>query len=189
VKSSEDPLWLDALKGLERGDFSLLAPLFDQPPSPGVDKCRIIEWYEQGNFDNAPKALAEAFTCACFLGRTDVADFILTRGVDPAAGTGTGLSGFHWAANRGNFDTVKLLIERKAPLEQENMYGGTVLACAVWSVIHEPSADHLPIIEALIAAGAKIDAIDPTDFPTGNKRIDEALRRHGAGSQNSCCGQ
>jgi hypothetical protein len=92
VKSSEDPLWLDALKGLERGDFSRLAPLFDQLSSPGGDKCRIIEWYE---------------------------------------------------------------------------------------------ADHLPIIEALIAAGAKIDAIDPADFPTGNKRIDEALRRHGARSQNS----
>jgi len=42
-----------------------------------------------------------------------------------------------------------------------------------------------PIIEALIAAGAKIDAIDSADYPTGNKRIDEALRRHGAGSQNS----
>jgi hypothetical protein len=185
MKSSEDPLWLDALNGLERGDFSRLAPLFDQPPSPGGDKCRIIEWYEQRYFDNEPKALAEALTCACFLGRTDVADFLLTQGVDPAAGTGTGLSGFHWAANRGNLDTVKLLIERKAPLEQENMYGGTVLACAVWSVIQEPSADHPPIIESLIAAGAKIDAIDPADFPTGNKRIDEALRRHGARSQNS----
>jgi hypothetical protein len=46
----------------------------------------------------------------------------------------------------------------------------------VWSAIHEPSADHLPIIEALIAAGAKIDEIDPADYPTGNERIDETLR-------------
>jgi ankyrin repeat protein len=185
MKSSEDPLWRDALSGLERGDFSRLAPLFDQPPSPGGDKCRIIEWTEQGYFDNQPEALGEAFTCACFLGRTEVADFLLNRGVDPAAGIDTGLAGFHWAANRGNLDTVKLLIGRKAALEQENMYGGTVLACAVWSAIHEPSADHPPIIEALIAAGAKIGAIDPADYPTGNKRIDEALRRHGVGSQNS----
>jgi len=185
MKSSEDPLWRDALNGLERGDFSRLAPLFNQATSPGGGKCRIIEWYEQGYFDNEPKALAEAFTCACFLGHTSVADFLLAQGVDPSAGIGAGLAGFHWAANRGNLDTVKLLIERKAPLEQENMYGGTVLACAVWSAIHEPSADHLPIIEALIAAGAKIDAIDPADYPTGDKRVDEALRRHGTESQNS----
>src|SRR5262249_35250176 len=185
MKSSEDPLLRDALSGLERGDFSRLAPLFDQPPSPGGDRCHIIEWYEQRYFDDEPKALAQWLTCACFLGRTAVADFLLTQGVDPSAGIGTGLAGFHWAANRGNLDTVKLLIKRKAPLEQENMYGGTVLACAVWSAIHEPGADHLPIIEVLIAAGAKIEAIDPADYPTGNKRIDEALRRHGAESQNS----
>jgi hypothetical protein len=45
MKSSEDLLWRDANKGLERGDFSRLAPLFDPLPSPGGDKCRIIEWY------------------------------------------------------------------------------------------------------------------------------------------------
>ena len=36
--------------------------------------------------------------------------------------------GFHWAANRGNPETVELLIERGAPLEQKNMYDGTVLS-------------------------------------------------------------
>ena len=62
----------------------------------------------------------------CFLGRTSVDDFLLTRGVDPAAGTSTGLSAFHWSANRGNLDIVNLLIERKAPRTEEH-YGGTVL--------------------------------------------------------------
>jgi hypothetical protein len=87
------------------------------------------------------------------------------------------MNGFHWAANRGQLQTVKLLIERKVPLEVENMYGGTVLGCAVWSAIHEPSADHLAIIEALLNAGAKADA---AEYPTGNARVDEVLRRHGA---------
>ena len=99
------------------------------------------------------------------------------RGVDPAAGTGTGLSAFHWAANRGNLDTVKLLIERKAPLEQKNMHGGTVLDCAVWSAINEPRVDHIAIIESLLAAGANIEE---AGYPTGNERVDEVLRRHGA---------
>jgi hypothetical protein len=182
MKPSEDPLWCDALQDLEGGSFSRLAPLFDQDPSLAGDQCRIVEWYKQGYFDNEPKALAEALTCACFLGRTSVADFLLSQGVDPAAGIGTGLAAFHWAANRGNFATVKLLIERKAPLEQENQYGGTVLGCTVWSAIHEPRPDHLLIIEALLAAGAKVDAVDAADYPTGDERLDELLRRYGVRS-------
>jgi hypothetical protein len=167
----------DAVEGLRRGDFSRLEPLFDERPSPGRRQCRIVEWHEGGLFDEEPKALAEAFTCACFLGRTSVVDFLLIHGVDPAAGDGTGLNGFHWAVNRGQWDTVKLLIERKAPLEVKRMYGGTVLGTAVWSAINEPRADHIPIIEALIVAGAKLDA---TGFPTGNEQVDEVLQRHGA---------
>jgi len=58
-----------------------------------------------------------------------------------------------------------------------NMYGGTVLGCAVWSAINEPRVDHIAIIEALLAAGAKIEE---ADCPTGNERVDDVLRRHGA---------
>jgi len=57
------------------------------------------------------------------------------------------------------------------------MYGGTVLGQAVWSAINESKVDHVAIIEALLAAGAKIEE---ADYPTGNERIDELLRRHGA---------
>ena len=121
-KSPDDPVWRAAVKGLEHGDFSDLEPLFEEEPSLDGDKCRIVDWYEQGYFNGEPVALAEALTCACFLGQTRVAEFLLDEGVDPAAGFGTGMSAFHWAANRGNLDTVKLLIERKAPLEQKNMY-------------------------------------------------------------------
>jgi hypothetical protein len=175
VNSSEDPLWRDALRGLDRGDFSRLEPLFQEQSFGNDNKCRIVDWYEKGYFDNEPKALAEALTCACFLGRNTVADLLLDAGVDPAAGTGTGLSALHWAANRGNLDTVKRLVERKAPLEQKNMYGGTVLDCAVWSSINEPRADHISIIETLIESGARVDAVE---YPTGNERADEVLRRY-----------
>lgn len=177
MKSSDDPGWRAALKGLERGDFSDLEPMFENERSLDGDKCRIVDWYEKGYFEDEPKALAEALTCACFLGRTSVAELLLNEGVDPAAGTGTGLSAFHWAANRGNLETVKLLIERKAPLEQRNMYGGTVLGCTVWSAINEPWFEHIAVIEELLAAGANIEE---SDYPTGNGRVDELLRRYGA---------
>lgn len=177
MKSYDDPVWCDALRGLERGDFSRLEPLFDSLPALEGGKCRMVDWYEKDYFEDHPKALAEALTCACFLGRTGVAQFLLNEGVDVVAGTSTGLSALHWAANRGHLDTVKLLIERGAPLEQRNMYGGTVLGCTTWSARHEPRSDHIPIIEALLVAGANIDE---SGYPTGNERVDELLRRHGA---------
>jgi hypothetical protein len=177
MKPFDDPVWRDALQGLERGDFSRLEPLFDPVLEGG--KCRIVDWLEKGYFDDEPKALAEALTCACFLGRTSISRLLLSEGVDPAAGTGTGMSALHWAANRGNLDTVRLLIERKAPLELLNMYGGTVLGCTVWSAIYEAKIDHIAIIEALIDAGANIDA---SGYPTGNELVDEVLRRRGGKS-------
>lgn len=157
MDSVDDSQWRDALQGLLRGDFSLLEPLFMPDFTESGKRCRIIKWFENGSFENEPQALAEAFTCACFLGRTGIADFLLAKGVDSSAGTGTGLSGFHWAANRGNLETVKMLIERKAPLEQQNSYGGTVLGGTLWAAFNEPRADHLRIIEALLAAGARVD--------------------------------
>ncbi|HEV2495047.1 MAG TPA: ankyrin repeat domain-containing protein [Terriglobia bacterium] len=173
----KDPLFHDAVHGLLRGDFSRLEPLFDDQASPDHQPCRIREWYEKGYFDQEPKALTEAFTCACFLGKTNLADFLWRQGVDPTAGAGTGVNAFHWAANRGQFETVRLLIERRVPLEIRNRFGGTVLGMAVWSAIHEPKPDHLAIIEALISAGARLE---DAGYPTGNERVDDLLRRHGA---------
>ena len=49
----------------------------------------------EGLFRSEPKALAEALTCACFLGRTSVAIYLLTHGIDPSGGAGTGLNAFH----------------------------------------------------------------------------------------------
>jgi ankyrin repeat protein len=165
-----------AVQALKRGDFSSLEPLFGDPDT-GRPQCSIVDWYDQGYFEREPEALAEALTCACFLGRTSVAEYLLDHRVDAMAGHSTGLNAFHWAANRGQLDTVKLLIKRKLPLETKSMYGGTVLGTAVWSTVNEPRGDHLAIIEALAAAGANIDN---AGYPSGDPRIDEVLRRHGA---------
>ncbi len=178
LAGKDDPEFRDALRGLQRGDFSALEPLFDTGPNPADNRPRIIEWHEEGLFRDEPKALAEALTCACFLGRTSVADYLLNHGVDPTAGAGTGLDALHWAANRGQLETVRLLIRRKAPLETRSMYGGTVLGTAVWSTINEPWwPDHLQIIEELLDAGARLEE---AGYPTGHEQIDAVLRRHGA---------
>lgn len=163
----------EAVRGLINGDFSRLAPLFET--RAGSPTCQIMRWYEQGVFAEHPEALKEAFTCACFNGCADVVKHLLEKGADPSGGAGTGLNAFHWAANRGQLEVVKLLIRYKAPLETRNMYGGTVLGCAVYSAIHEARPAHTEIIETLLTAGADVREIE---FPTGDECLDHILRRH-----------
>ena len=170
----DDATFSDALEGLHRGDFSRLEPLFDHR-SGRSGKPQIIEWHEQGRLRDQPKALAEALTCASFLGRTTVAEYLLEQGIDPSAGAGTGMDALHWAANRGQLEAVRLLIRAKAPLETRSMYGGTALGTAIWSAINEPRGDQLQIIEELLDAGARLD---DAEYPTGHQRIDAILQRY-----------
>jgi ankyrin repeat protein len=170
----DDATFTDALEGLQRGDFSRLERLFDER-SGRSGKSRIVEWHEEGRFRDQPKALAEALTCASFLGRTSVAEYLLRQGVNPSGGAATGLDALHWAANRGQLEAVRLLIRAKAPLETRSMYGGTALGTAIWSAINEPRHDHVQIIEELLNAGAHLE---DADYSTGHKHIDAIMQRH-----------
>src|ERR1700758_4803424 len=125
MKSEVEMSFEEAVQGLIAGDFSRLAPLFETQNEDSL--CPIIQWYESGLFDSEPKALEEAFTCACFNGCTDVIEYFLTKGVNPNGGINTGSNAFHWAADRGQLKAVKMLIRNKANLEIQNSYGGTVL--------------------------------------------------------------
>ena len=100
---NDDAKFRETVEGLIRGDFSRLEPLFIE--GPDGTPCQIAEWFKKGYFATAPVALAEALACACFNGRTEAAQFLLDHGVDPEAGTKTGLNATHWAANRGQLHT------------------------------------------------------------------------------------
>ena len=165
----------DALVGLQSGDFSRLEPIFVARPA-GASPA-IVRWCAEGRLDDHPQELAEALTCACFLGALETAQFLLTRGLAPAGGRATGLNAFHWAANRGQLGAVQLLLRAGAPLEERNAYGGTVLGGAVWAAVHEPKPDHLPVVEALLRAGA--DAQE-AEYPTGLVDLDALLAQFGA---------
>ena len=176
MNSPTDLSFPQAVQGLLAGDFSRLAPLFETASDGSL--VPITKWFNAGLFAAEPKALEEAFSCACFNGCIPVVEHLLSKGVHPSGGILTGLNAFHWAANRGQSKVVEILIEHRAPLETKNMYGGTVLGCTVWSAIHEPKPDHLRILEALLKAGARVDAVG---YPSGNERVDEIRRHHGAG--------
>lgn len=173
---TEDAKFHDALAGLRNGDFSRLAPLFEAPPGSGPGQSQIVQWYEQGRFTEHRQESAEALACACFLGRVGVAEYLLSRGISPTDGMGTGMNAFHWAANRGQLEAVELLLRHRAPLDTRNMYGGTVLGSAVWAALHEPKPDHLLVLEALLQAGARLEE---GAYPTGDARVDGVLHRFG----------
>ena len=114
---------------------------------------------------------------ACGSGRHEVAAFLLDRGADPAAHRADGQTCLHLAVIGAHLETVKLLLARGAPLEALNQYGGTVLGQALWSAAHGGEGrTYLPIIETLIAAGAKV----PARHPPVNDDVDAVLARHGA---------
>jgi hypothetical protein len=171
---NQEATFNEAVAGLLAGDFTRLAPLFDAEEQ---SSCPIIRWFDEKRFSREPKALAEAFTCACFNGRSRVIRYLLERGVDPCGGSGTGLNAFHWAANRGHKEAAEILIQSGAPLEIPNAYGGTVLGSAVWAAVHESKPDHLAIIQSLLEAGARVDG---ADFPSGSDQVDALLHRYRA---------
>jgi len=147
------------------------------PRSPGRSERATSEPVNLLN--GATKAqLRSGFIWACEYGYKEVAEFLLDKGVDLRAGENTGQTALHLAAHRGQLEIIKMLLEHGAPLEAKNGYGGTVLGQATWSVMHgDRRIDFVPVIETLLAAGAKIEA---ADYPTGNAPVDEVLRRHGA---------
>lgn len=147
----------------------------------GVGQLDVVKSFfnDDGSLKpNATKAqLQSGFIWACEYGRKDVVEFLLDKGVDLRAGENIGETALHLAAHRGQLEMIKLLLDRGAPLEAKNVYGGTVLGQATWSVMNgDPSIDFVPVIEELLAAGAKIEE---ADYPTGNQRVDEVIEKYG----------
>jgi ankyrin repeat protein len=154
----------------------------------GVGRLDLVTnfFHEDGSLKaNATREQMESgFLWACQSGRDKVIEFLLDKGVDVATEL-HGMTGLHWALVGGNLGTVKLLLERRVPLEWRNRYGGTALGCATWAaknsepVYRRPNleTDWAAIVQILIAAGARVEE---AGYPTGNERVDEVLRRHGA---------
>lgn len=177
-----DELWQKLIYHLDKGNFTALEEDLGGPD--GFDR-QIVEWHADGKFTNEPEALAEALSCACMLGRTDTARYLIDAGVDPYAGMKMWLAGPHWAASSGRLDVIKMLIEKNIPLEIENKYGGTVFGQALWSAVNEHSNSHAEIIECLILAGAEVEpgTLDwwreqPVPSIETRERVAAALTRH-----------
>lgn len=178
-----DEAWQKLLYHLSEGNFTALEQDLGGPE--GFDR-QIVACHVDGRFATEPEALAEALSCACMLGRTETARYLIEAGVDPYAGMKTWLAGPHWAASSGQFDVIKMLIEKRIPLEVENKYGGTVLGQALWSAVNEHSDSHAEIIEELLSVGACVEPgtlvwWEGQNVPSAEtkRRVADALRHSG----------
>lgn len=136
------------------------APL-DLEAAAGVGRLGLVKSFFDTDGSLKPPAtnrqLQNGFLWACECGHDDVALFLLDCGADPMDPADTGATALHWAAGAADVWLVKLLIERGAPLEVRNRWGGTVLEHAGHGFEHGPAdLDFVPTFETLLAAGARV---------------------------------
>lgn len=74
------------------------------------------------------------------LGHPPVVSFLIDRGADLAAADEQGFTALHWAAFRADLATMRVLLDRAAPLDARNAYGGTVLEATRWAAANAPAA-------------------------------------------------
>lgn len=130
------------------------------------------------SLEDSQAALDEAFWYACLHNKLENADFLLGKGADIAAKVQEGFTALHSATTRGSHETIAFLLDRDAPLEIVNDYGGTVLDTLCWAAVNmpKPHVDYPALVQTLLKAGAKKDAVSP--FPSGNTEIDALLRQY-----------
>ena|SRR2546429_5003265 len=157
----------------------------DLAGAAALGRLAIVKSFFQDDGSMKPNVhkeqLNEGFIYACGYGHYSVVKFLLPKGVDLAAQAG-GQTGLHWAVIGEHLDTVNLLLRYHAPLEVENMFGGTVLDQALWSAAHGGDPDvYIAILEALVAAGAKV----PERHVPVNPLVNAWLAQHGSHAEPS----
>jgi ankyrin repeat protein len=107
----------------------------DLEGAAGVGRMDVVRSFfnEDGSLKtNATKEqLKSGFNWACEYGWTRVVDFLLQHGIDVGE-RHRGATGLHWAALGARVESVKLLLERRAPVDVEDeTWSGTPLGWAL----------------------------------------------------------
>jgi hypothetical protein len=138
----------------------------DLEGAAGVGQMDVVKSFfnEDGSLKvNATKEqMKSGFNWACEYGWLKIVDFLLQRGIDVGE-RHRGETGLHWAAHDAHVEIVKLLLERKAPIDVEDeRWSGTPLEWALHGWLN-PSPEILShgyyeVAALLVAAGSTVSA-------------------------------
>ena len=169
--------------------------MLDLEGAAGVGRLDLVEGFFDATGKLTKKAtkakLAAALNWASEYGQTAVVSYLIDRGGDPGEAL-NGMHPLHMALLGGHVETIRLLIERGAPLEVCNMYGGTPLGMAIWAIKNRnrvntwplKKIDNLAVIEALVKGGAEVNVffLSALQWQPRSKlktEIEEMLKRYG----------
>ena len=154
----------------------------DLEGAAGVGRLDVVKSFfnEDGSLKpNATMAqLKDGFAWACEYGRTSVVDFLLQKGIEVSGRVKHhGQTGLHWAACGGHVDTVKLLLERKAPVDaKDDAWDNTPLGWALHAWGNPPPESkhgrYYEVVALLVAAGTRVE---PEWLADENVRADSRL--------------
>ena len=132
----------------------------------GEGGARLAEFAGNGNIDGVRRLLDLGVPVAARYGKGD--------GYWDVAPNSTAL---HVAAWRAQHATVRLLVDRGAPIDVPDGKGRTPLALAVRACVDSYWTDRRSpeSVDALLRAGASVSGVQ---FPSGYEEVDELLRRH-----------
>jgi hypothetical protein len=136
----------------------------DLEGAAGVGRMDVVKSFfnEDGSLKTTAttEQMKSGFNWSCEYGWTKVVAFLLQRGIDVGE-RHRGATGLHWAALGAHVETVKLLLERRAPGDVEDeTWNGSPLGWALHGWLN-PSPEivrdgYYEVVALLVAAGSMV---------------------------------
>jgi len=106
----------------------------DLEEAAGVGRLDLVKSYftARGALTNGAtvEQLKSGFLYACGYGRTEVAEFLLEKGIDPNVATPQGQTALHWVAYGPHVEVGRLLLKHRADVNARDEMGRTPLQWA-----------------------------------------------------------
>lgn len=140
------------------------APL-DLEGAAGVGRLDLVKSAFDGNHKSevTPEKVERGFQWSCEYGHIGVVEFLLDHGADVQKAGPHGETALHRAGLGGRPAIVRLLLDRKAPVDiRENRFGGTPLGWALhgWAGQSDDTSREpfYEVVRLLVGAGAAVEA-------------------------------
>ncbi len=152
----------------------------------GIGRLDVVRSFFNNDASLKPSATTEqlksGFMYACGRGKTDVVEFLLQKGIDPAE-KHRGATALHSASYGGRPKVVELLLKRNVPVNIiDDDYGGTPLGWALYGWRGTRTAErrehYYTVVELLVAAGGTAELYPLTQEALKNDpRMTAALKK------------